>query len=314
MLAPTLTLPVRDLMQLLSVQHGVASTAQVRELGISRRVERRLLIDGILHTPAPGVVAVGGAPPTFCGRAMAASLAPGVTAVSHGAAARLHRLAGFDDHETIDVIARRGASPRLPLRHTRLHWTRAALDGDVTMVGPIPTLSIPATLALLGRDHPIAAVSAALDDSLGRGIPVEAFQAAAGTWRRGGRSGPAVLCRLLAERTDPSIPRIWFERLVRSVEAVQGLRFVSDHPVVDRTGRVVAVLPLADPVQRIGVDCPTWVAGGTDELDRLQRRRRDALRRVGWRILEVSWRELQRPDLIVAELTSLVYLQSQRVS
>lgn len=301
---PTETV-MRDLMQLLATQHGVASTVQVRSLGISRRVERRLLSDGILYTPQPGVVATGGAPPTFHGLAMAAALAPGVTAISHGAAARLHRLRGFEHHDTIDVIATRGASPRLVTSHTCIHWTRRDLGEAVTHVGPIPVLSIPATLALLGRDHPLPVVAVALDDALRRGIPAEAFQRAADDWRCGGRSGPAVLRRLLAERADPTLPRQWFDRLAHVLDEIKELRLRPDVRVTDRLGRVVAILPLADPARRIGIDCPTWVAGDTVELGRVQRRRREVLRGLGWSVIDVTWRELQRPDLIVGELLAL---------
>ena len=50
---------VRALLQLMARQHGVASTSQSRALGVSRRVERRLLADGTLQSPCSGVLTVG---------------------------------------------------------------------------------------------------------------------------------------------------------------------------------------------------------------------------------------------------------------
>ncbi|MET0579995.1 MAG: hypothetical protein ABW122_15170, partial [Ilumatobacteraceae bacterium] len=132
----------------MSAQHGVASTRQSRALGLTRRIERRLLADGVLVVAGPGVVRLAGTPVTFPARAMAAALTPGVMAVSHGAAARLHGFDGFGGHDLVDVIAARGASPRPP-RDVRVHRTRGTIAEHVVDVGSIPVLSVGATLALL---------------------------------------------------------------------------------------------------------------------------------------------------------------------
>jgi len=139
---------MRALIQLMADQHGVASTSQSRALGISRRVERRLLADGTLHSPCPGVLTAGAAPLTFDARAMAAALAPGVVCVSHGAAARLHRLDGFERHDVVDVLGEQGANPNERLGVV-VHRTRGGIAEHVVDARAIPVLSVGATLALL---------------------------------------------------------------------------------------------------------------------------------------------------------------------
>ena len=83
---------------------------------------------------------------------MASALSAGVVAVSHAAAARLHALDGFDRSEVVDVIGRKGARlHRAPRDDAAL---QRGIDEHVTTVGPIPVLTIAATLAprTRGRD------------------------------------------------------------------------------------------------------------------------------------------------------------------
>ena len=192
---------MQALFQLMAGQHGVAATGQVRRLGISRRVERRLLADGAIDQPCPGVVTVAGTPLTFHGRAMAAALTRGVVAISHGAAARLHGLDGFEHHDVVDLIGVNGAAPHPPLR-PQFHQTRGPVGDHVVEVAGIPVLSIPLTLTLLAPVAGIGRTARALDAALRRGTDVEELRAVARSWRRRGRSGPPALLMLIRERVE----------------------------------------------------------------------------------------------------------------
>ena len=185
-----------DLMDLMAGQHGVASTRQARALGVTRRVERRLIAGGVLLEPTPGVLQLAGAPSTFVARAMAATSAPGVVAVSHGAAARLHGLDGFQAHDVVDLIAGRGADPR-PARGVVVHRTRGDIAGHVVDVGAVPVLSIGATLALLAPAAGVRATARALDSAIRGGADPADLRDAAQAWRRRGRAGPDALLTLL---------------------------------------------------------------------------------------------------------------------
>lgn len=298
-------------MQLMAGQHGVASTSQSRALGVSRRVEIRLLADGTLGSPCPGVLTVGGAPLTFHRRAMAAALAPGVACVSHGAAARLHGLDGFEHHDVVDVLGVKGANPHERLGIT-VHRTRGRIDDHVVDVQAIPVLSIAATLALLAPAVGIGPTSRALDGALRLGVDANELRRVAEAWRRRGRSGPPALLMLLGERVDARLPRSWFQRIASRILAAAGVRLVDAYPVRDRRGILLAELDLADPVRKVGVECQSWRWHATPEAQHHDARRRGGLRQLGWEIVDVWWSDLAHPDRVIAELTYLLRSRTRR--
>ena len=296
---------VEQLFQLMAHQHGVATCAQSRQLGVTRAVERRLILSGTLSSPFPGVLAAAGAPVTFEARAMASALSAGVVAVSHAAAARLHALDGFDRSEVVDVIGRKGARLHRALG-TTLHYTRGCIDEHVTTVGPIPVLTIAATLALLAPAVGIRPTARALDSALRLGVPAEELRQVASAWRRRGRSGPPALLMLLGERIDNRLPRSWFQRVAGRVLAAAGIRLVDEYPVRDRRGVLLAELDLADPARKVGVECQSWEWHASPTAQHHDARRRGMLRQLGWEIVDVWWSDLHHPERIVAEVTYLL--------
>lgn len=196
---------MRELFETMARQHGVATVTQARGLGLSRKVERRLIADGVLGRPYPGVLTTLGMPQRFESRAMAAVLGPGALAIAHGASSRLHHLDGFEHHDVVDVIGLNGALPHPALRAT-FHQTRGPVADHVVEVDGIPTLSIPLTLTLLAPIVGIGRTARALDAALRRGVEPDELTSVASSWRRRGRSGPPALLMLLRERIDQRIP------------------------------------------------------------------------------------------------------------
>ncbi len=296
---------MQALFELMSTQHGVASTAQARAVGVTRRVEQRLVRDGAITRACPDVLVVGGAEITFHRRAMAAALSTGVTAISHGAAARLHHLDAFDDHDTVDVLGSRGARPHRRLGVT-VHLTRGEIGPHVGAVDGIPTLTIPATLALLAPSAGIGRTARALDSALRQGVRPEELRTVATAWRRRGRAGPPALLMLLGERVDHRLPRSWFQRLAKGVLAQAGVRLVDEYPVRDGRGILLAELDLADPERRVGIECQSWQWHATPTAQHRDARRRGTLRQLGWEIVDVWWSDLRHPDRVISELTYLL--------
>lgn len=289
----------------MSGQHGIATTTQARALGLTRRVERGLLARGLLAEPLPGVLAAAGVEMTFERRAMAAALGPGVMAVAHGAAARLHELDGFERHECVDVIGVNGAAPHPALR-AEFHQTRGPVGDHVVEVTGIPVLSIPLTLALLAPIAGIGPTARALDAALRRGVEVDELRAVARAWRRRGRSGPPALLMLVGERVDQRLPRSWFQRLAKRVLERSGIRLVDEYPVRDHRGTLLAELDLADPARKVGVECQSWRWHSSADAQHRDARRRGVLRQLGWEIVDVWWSDLRHPDRVVAEITYLL--------
>jgi hypothetical protein len=278
----------------MSRQHGAASWPQARELGVDRRAVRRLLRDGAVVSPSPGVLIASGSPATFRRRAMAAALSPGVTAVSHRTAARLHGLDGFATEDTIDVIVSRGANPHV--RGALVHRSRADLTGHVTTVDGIPVLTIAATLALLAPLAGPVLTTLALQSALSRGVTTTELRDVASTWRRRGRAGPAALLGMLGESDDDRLPARWFRQLAGRVFTRFGVRLVDRYVVDDAGGTVLLELDLADPTRRIGVADGRF----TDAA------RRARLRQCGWDLVDVWWHDRHQTDRVIGELATLL--------
>ncbi len=293
------------LYRMMASQHGAASSRQARTVGVTAAHERALIRNGVLRRPVDGVLALAGATPTFRHRCMAAALAPGVVAVSHGAAARVHRLDGFDRYEQIDVIGTREQEPSTDAGIV-VHRTRGPVRDHVVTVESIPVLDVPLTLSLLAPHAGISRTAKALDSALRSGHDPRRLRRVAAAWRRRGRSGPPALLMLLGERVDKTLPRSWFQRIAKRLFDVSRIRLVDEYELRDERGVVLAVLDLADPVRRVGVECQSWRWHATPSAQHRDARRRGMVRQLGWEIVDVWWSDLRHPERVLAELRYLL--------
>ena len=190
-----------------------------------------------------------------------------------GAAAWLD---GFDRYDTVDMLGTKGAHPHRRLG-VAVHRTRGTLDGHVVRVQGIPTLSIPATLALLAPVVGIGPTARALDSAL-----------------------------LLGQRVDKTLPRSWFQRVTAHVLATAGIRLVDEFAVRDHRGAPLAELDLADPTRKVGVECQSWQWNTTPTAQHRDARRRGMLRQLAWEIVDVWWSDLRHPDRVISELLYLL--------
>ncbi|MGH9135205.1 MAG: hypothetical protein ACRDZZ_14800 [Ilumatobacteraceae bacterium] len=295
-----------ELFEVMAAQHGVASSVQARAAGIGWHAENALVRRGVLRRPAAGVLVSPGAPRTWHQRALEAVLAPGEAVLSHGAAARLHGLDGFDRYEFVDVLCRKGWWPNPPAG-TITHFTRGLTDAtDLTEVDSVRTLTVPATLTILSPTAGLGPTARALDSALRIGHSIDDLREVAARWQRRGRPGPATLLMLLDERDGRRLPRSWFQRLAKSVLQRSGIRLVDEHPVHDGRGVLVAELDLAEPRRKVGIECQSWRWHATPEAQHRDARRRGALRSLGWEIVDVWWRDLDHPERILAEVNHLL--------
>ena len=203
----------------MATQHGVASTIQARAAGIDSHAEDVLVRRGVIGRPAAGVLVSPAAPRTWHQRAMEAVLAPGCAVLSHGAAARLHGLDGFDRYDFVDVLCRKGWWPHPPAG-TITHFTRGLTSGaDLTEVDALRVLTVPATLALLAPSAGLGPTARALDSALRLGHDPDELRQVATRWKQRGRPGPPTLLMLLDERDGRRLPRSWFQQLAKRVLA-----------------------------------------------------------------------------------------------
>ena len=292
-------------MAVLAGQHGVATDAQLRAVGLSADVQGRLIARGLLLRFAPGVVGDAGTEATWHRRAMASTLAPGGTAVLGGAAAaRLHALDGFADIERIIVVVAHITKLKVAPKVTIVR-ARYLVDDDITEVDSIRTLTVAATLVSLARVRH-ADRSQALDSALRDGSAPLELRDVFVRHRRCGARGPAEMISMLDQRVDSRLPRSWFQRVAADLLREHGISTVDEWAVRDEHGRLIAELDLAAVDVQVGLECQSWEWHGTPSAQRADAARKRRLRRLGWEIIELWWSDLDHIDDVVADFQEAV--------
>ncbi len=192
-----------EFFQHLRLHDGVAHATVARELGVSWHRERRLIELGILDRPAHRVLRSTTVPESWRQRCRLATLGAGNGVISHGAAARLHNLDGFNDYPHVHLLCRKGSWPGPP-DEVITHFTRGLSEEDVTSIDGIPVLSVPATLAIL---HPHAGdrdTARAIVSALRSGWSASQIRDTAERWRCRGRPGPAFVVNAIDRARDDS--------------------------------------------------------------------------------------------------------------
>jgi predicted transcriptional regulator of viral defense system len=151
-------------------QHGVITTAQLRNAGLVPSGITKRLAAGRLHRIHRGVYAVGHPNLGTEGRWMAAVLACGEGAVlSHRSAAALWRIAA--PPAVVDVTVPRGGG-RARRKGIRLHRSRTLSAANSTLRSGIPVTKPARTLEDLRRVLPGKALAAAVREAEFLGLAV----------------------------------------------------------------------------------------------------------------------------------------------
>lgn len=280
----------RAVLALAAAQHGVVTSRQVADAGMSRDEVRHRVVTGRWEPVRHGVYRVGGAPTTWRQALAAACLATGGVASHRGAAA----LWGLVESScgVLEVTVPRNRSPRGA--GAVLHRSADLSPTHVTVRCGIPATTPVRTVVDLGAVVPAPEVAAALNRAASAGLlavaDVEWFLHDVG---RQGRAGAGVVRRVLDDLAlghDP--PRDILEPRVRRALTTARLP-PAEHawPVHRASGAVVARVDVAWPEHRVAVTVHGYAPGG--------RRHRppppDAeLRALGWRVVPVAWTEVVR--------------------
>lgn len=298
----------RHIARLAAAQHGVFGRAQATSLGASKAMISHRLERGIWERFAPDVFGIAGAASTYRRALLATTLEWGDGAVaSHRAAAALLHLAGVDARPleiTVPRARRRdGAQPDVIVHRNALE------PRERTMVEAIPTTTPARTLIDLAAVVPREITEEALDDALRRGlVSIARLRSRLTTEMRGRRPGFRALREMVEARTGTGVPQSVFEtRLLRLLARARLPRPVVQHRIVDLAGRLVAIADFAYPHARVAIEADghRWHSGRARwERDR---RRLNALTRLGWRVIHVTWAQLQaRPDEITSQIAEIL--------
>lgn len=292
--------------ELFSSQDGLATTLQLNDAGVSRKVIAARVRTGEWQRLDRRVIGVASMPTTWRRRVRAASLAAGDhAAVSGETAARLHGFDGFDRAPEIHVTTF-GRHHHTPPTGTHIHRSRAIDVGTCIDVNGMLVVGRPVALVQVAASHGRDRAGQALDGMLRKGDHPLWIRQVAASLARPGLSGPRTVLSLLDERVDGALPTSWFQRLAERVVATRGLDMVDEHPVRRDDGTLLACLDLAIPAMRIGIECQSWYWHSTPGARAADARRRRLLRVLGWEIVDVWWNDLDRADEVAEEIVYLI--------
>jgi very-short-patch-repair endonuclease len=277
-------------------QHGVVSRAQLLELGFDRGSITHRLKLGRLRQVHCGVYTIGHRLLTQDGRWMAAVLTYGPPAVlSHRAAAALWGMRAGTWVEVTVPNGRRGKSG------VQVH--RAALpDDERTTHRGIPTTTVPRTLldltAVVTKRHLRGALREA--EHLRLSDPLSLHDLIA---RYPRRPGLKAIKALLAEASvGARIIRSELEERFQDFLVRAGLPLPQTNVVIE--GYEVDCVW---PNQRVIVELDGHASHSPTHAFELDRARDRRLEAAGWRVIRITWRQLeQEPDLVEADLRRLL--------
>jgi very-short-patch-repair endonuclease len=277
-------------------QHGVVSRAQLLELGFDRGSIAHRLKLGRLRQVHRGVYTIGHRLLTQDGRWMAAVLTYGPHAVlSHRAAAALWGMRGGTRVEVTLPGGRRGR-PGI-----KAHRANLPPDERTTHRG-IPTTTVPRTLldlsAVVQRHEARGALRTA--EQLRLTDPLSLHDLIA---RYPRRPGLKTIKALLAEASvGARIIRSELEERFQDFLVRAGLPLPQTNVVIE--GYEV---DCAWREQRLIVELDGHASHSPTHAFELDRARDRRLEAAGWRVIRITWRQLeQEPDLVEADLRRLL--------
>jgi very-short-patch-repair endonuclease len=279
-------------------QHGVVARSQLAALGLGRHFVDRQLERGRLHVVHRGVYAVGHRALTGEGAWMAAVLAGGDGAMlSHRSAAALSgiRETGARNVEITTPRERRRRGG-LVVHHTRLPADEAAVHRRIPVTSPARTLL---DLAALLDEHRLAR-AAERAEALRLASPTSLADLVARYPRRPGT--PKIRGLLEAGRIVETTTRSRLERRFLTLLDAENL----PRPLVnERMDPITPDFTWTD--QRLIVELDGFETHGTRAAFERDRARDRALQAAGWRVVRITWRQLQdAPEEIAAELRALL--------
>lgn len=288
-------------------RHGVLTRRQAADFGLTPIVIRRLIRDGVLHEPIPGVLVVVGSPQTWRQRLRVATLASNAAGVGgHHAAAALHGIDGYppgrwsivvDGHRRIelaDLVVRRG--PLDPC--------------DLTEVDGIRCTNIARTVCDLGSVDSPAMLRTAFDWAWRTGVSLQWLADTAQRLDTSRRPGPRRVLALVDEaarrrRPTDSALEVAVERALGSITGL-----VRQFEVRRPDGSFVARVDFAIPHLKIAIEAHSRRFHFGLDAEDSDAAREAALHAEGWIVRFVTDRQRRDPAGLRRSISALITARS----
>lgn len=259
---------------------------RAEDLPASRRTLRRMVCEGILSEPLPGVLCRG----EHDWRHVAAAVPlHDPDAVITGMAAAALTFAPEFRPDAVDVLS---ATHRRSTGEIR--WSRGRIAHEHVHDRNGIRLTDPAFTSVWLAAHDDGA---ALDAALRAGVGVHDLEAALEAL--GHRRG--TLARRELVRWSQHRPWSAFERRVHRILVDAGITgWVGNHAV--RVGSQRVVLDIAFPAQRVALELDGWQFHRSHEAWLRDMRKTNDLQLDGWLVLHFAWGDLERAEWLVAQV------------
>jgi hypothetical protein len=286
-------------------RHGAFHRRQAAESGLTPSVIARLIREGMLEEPIPGVLVVVGSPDTWHRRlSIATSVGTARVVAGFRSAAALHRLDGYESGPLEVILERR---KRIPLPGVVVHHGPLSAV-DVTVVDGIECTTIARTLADLGSVDTADVVEAAFNDAWRRRVSLAWMRSTAERLHRPGQSGTRVLLELLdaAEARGRPLESPLEGRVERLLDRVPVHGLVRQHTVSAPDGSFVARVDFAVPALRLAFEAHSARHHSGTAASMRDGSRDDRLLAVHWTAEYLTQADLHRPAATEARVRSLV--------
>lgn len=276
--------------ELLRRQFGVVSREQARAEGLSDSAIGRLMAKGEWERVHRGVFRHCVVGPSWEGDVIAAALATDGIA-SHRTAARLWGLEGFGRWKP-EMTIRRGSRRRRDgvIVHESTQFDRR----DAVVRSGIVCTGIERTILDLGAVLRPLALEKASESALRQRLTTwpRLHQCLNGHSRRG-RDGCGVLRALLERRYgDPVVPlSTWSRDVANRLYDTALPKPLLEYRITDAFGQLILQVDLAFPIEKVAIELDSIAFHlGRSAFER-DKRVRNELRRLGWVVLEVTWKQ-----------------------
>jgi very-short-patch-repair endonuclease len=297
--------------QIAERQYGLIARAQVIDVGLSRFAVHRLIASKTWERVHPKVYRLWPASTDdqrWTQRMMAAALWLGdPSGASHRAAAIIWELDGVGTALIELTTARRHRSTQPGLV---IHHVRSLRREDFVRRKGIPVTSIERTIVDLASVVQPAVLELALESALRRGLTTEdrIRRQIARSARTG--KGKAVLKDLLGARaraTDSALETLVWRALLEGGLSPPERQYT----VVGRGGEFLARVDLAYVDAQVAIEADGYDFHSKPDDWRRDRRRQNALTRIGWIVYRVTWDDMtRRRRAVVEEIAQLLLARS----
>ena len=287
-------------------QHGLATTKQLEDSGMSVHQVRHALSIGRLIRVRPGVYRFAGTAVTKEQAWLAAVLAAGANhLLSHESAARLHRLLGFFDPVGIDLLVHNACPTRLD--GVRGHRTLFLPPSHGTRVSHIPVTTPARTLVDACNTVPFGVLESSIDDALRRRLlKVDDLVRAVAVVPMAGRRKTEPIRRALGERAPgfhpgESPPEVNVLKVLRRSSYPEPVPQY-EVSVEGRTYRLDFAWPVT--LHALEYEGLAFHGPGNASAFHADRARTRALQRAGWTVWPITSRTSRSELLAIAEVAT----------